>query len=125
MGERSEGARAEPQGTEAEQPSSDRRESARMPVELLIRDLALGGSFEPKRGNLALGGVFYDDLHPPAGDRMEVRFLLPGVPGLRQPIHALAEVIEAVPEGEVFGVRLRFVDISIEDEMAVARCLQG
>lgn len=123
MGERSEaGARVQAREVVVEQPASDRRESRRVAVELQIRDLALGGSFEPKRGNLALGGVFFDDLHAPAGDRVEVRFLLPGG---RQVIHAMAEVIEAVPAGDVFGVRLRFVEIPLEDEMAIARCLQG
>lgn len=123
MGNRSEGsARAEVQAVEAEQPASDRRESRRVPVSLMIRDLALGGSFEPRRGNLALGGVFYDDLHPPAGDRFEVRFLLPGG---REQIRAEAEVLEVVQDGEVFGTRLRFVDIPLEHELAIARCLQG
>ena len=122
MGQGSEaGARAEPREVVAEQPSLDRRESRRVPVDLMVRDLGVGGSFEPKRGNLALGGVFFDDLHAPAGDRVEVRFLLPGG---RQAIHAVAEVIEAVPAGDVFGVRLRFVEIPLEDEMAIARCLQ-
>lgn len=130
MGERSLGASAARREVEVaegavEQPAADRRESRRVPVELMVRDLGLGGSFEPKRGNLALGGVFYDDLHAPAGDRVEVRFLLPGGHGgSRQPIHALAEVIEAVPTDELFGVRLRFVEIPLEDEMAIARCLQ-
>lgn len=123
MGQGSEaGARAEPREVAAEQPSSDRRESRRVPVELLVRDLALGGSFEPKRGNLALGGVFFDDLHAPAGNRVEVRFAMPGG---RRNIHALAEVIEAAPTGDVFGVRLRFIEIPLEDELAIARCLQG
>jgi hypothetical protein len=121
MGERSEAVRTEQPRVEAEHPASDRRESRRVPVELLVRDLTLGGSFEPKRGNLALGGVYFDDLHPPAGDRVEVRFLLPGG---RQAIHALAQVIEAVQAGDVFGVRLRFLEIPLEDEMAIARCLQ-
>ena len=123
MGERSTGAaRVRVEALEAEQPASDRRESRRLPVALMIRDLALGGSFEPRRGNLALGGVFFDDLHPPVGDRFEVRFLLPGG---REQIHAQAEVLEVVQAGETFGTRLRFVDISLEHELAIARCLQG
>ena len=123
MGERSEATvLMEQPGVEVEQPASDRRESRRVPVELLVRDLALGGSFEPKHGNLALGGVYFDDLHPPAGDRVEVRFLLPGG---RRAVHAVAQVIEAVQAGDVFGVRLRFLEIPLEDEMAIARCLQG
>ena len=56
----------------------DRRDSQRVPIHLLIRDAALGGSFEPYEGNLALGGVWFDALHPPVGSRVEVRFLVPG-----------------------------------------------
>ena len=122
MGERSEARVHEEQARVEVEAPSDRRESRRVPVDLLVRDLTLGGSFEPKRGNLALGGVYFDDLHPPAGDRVEVRFILPEG---RRTIHALAQVIEAVPAGDAFGVRLRFLDIPLEDEMAIARCLQA
>ncbi len=122
MVERSEGvARVEAEAIAPEQAASDRRESRRVPVALMIRDLTLGGSFEPRRGNLALGGVFFDDLHPPVGSRFEVRFLLPGG---HDAVHALAEVLEVVQAGDVFGTRLRFVDIPLEDELAIARCLQ-
>ena len=75
MAERNVAARAAPDA------DADRRESARVPVRLLVRDLALGGSFEARDGNLGLGGLFFEALHPPAGQRLEVRFLLPGVEG--------------------------------------------
>jgi hypothetical protein len=122
MGDRSEGrARVEARAIEADQPASDRRESRRVPIALLIREVALGGSFEPRRGNLALGGVFFDDLHPPVGSRFEVRFMLPGS---HDEIRSLADVLEVVQEGAIFGTRLRFVEIPLEAEMAIARCLQ-
>ncbi|WP_242392336.1 PilZ domain-containing protein [Anaeromyxobacter oryzisoli] len=127
MGDRIEGhgatARAivdEPQA--APSAVADRRDSRRIPVALLVRDLALGGSFEPYAGNLALGGVYFEALHPPAGSRLEVRFLLPGVQG---EVHAVAEVLRVSHEGERFGAHLRFVEIPLEAEMAIARHLQS
>jgi hypothetical protein len=102
--------------------ASDRRDSARIPLSLLVRDLSLGGSFEEYTGNLALGGAFFEALHPPAGDRFEVRFLLPG---LRRELRANAELLRVTREGERFGAHLRFLDLPLEAELAIARFLQG
>jgi hypothetical protein len=100
----------------------DRRESERVPIELLVRDAALGGSFEPYRGNLALGGVFFDAFHPPVGTRVEVRFL---VPGGRSEVRAMGEVLRVSRDGARFGAHVKFVDIPLEAELAIARFLQG
>jgi hypothetical protein len=114
------------QGDKAAQPAnaavSDRRESARVPITLLVREAALRGSFEERVGNLALGGVDFEALHPPVGTRFELRFLLPGV---REEIRALADVLRITREGERYGAHLRFVDIPLDAELAIARFLQG
>ncbi len=102
--------------------ASDRRDSVRIALPLLVRDVELGGSFEERQGNLGLGGAFYEALHPPAGDRVEVRFLLPG---RREEIRVLAEVVRLSREGERFGIHLRFLDLPLETELAIARFLQG
>jgi len=101
--------------------AADRRDSARVPLPLLVREEALGGSFEAHDGNLSLGGAYFEALHPPAGDRFQVRFLLPG---LRDEIHAQAELLRVNREGERFGAHLRFVDLPLETELAIARFLQ-
>lgn len=101
--------------------ASDRRDSTRFPIPLLVRDESLGGSFEERRGNLGLGGAFFEALHPPAGDRFQVRFLLPGG---REEIRARAEVLRVTREGEQFGTHLRFLDLPLETELAIARFLQ-
>ncbi len=103
-------------------PAADRRDSLRISVPLLIREAALGGSFEPYAGNLGLGGVFFEALHPPAGDRFEVRFLLPGLPA---EVQTRAELLRVTREGERFGAHLRFVDLPLETELAIARFLQA
>jgi hypothetical protein len=99
----------------------DRRESDRVPIQLLVRDAALGGSFEPYDGNLGLGGVWFDALHPPMGSRLELRFLVPGSP---REIRALGEVLRVSREGSRFGAHVKFVDIPLDAELAIARFLQ-
>ncbi len=99
----------------------DRRDSTRVPIQLLVRDAALGGSFEPYDGNLALGGVWFDALHPPVGSRVEVRFLVPGSPG---EVRAVGEVLRISREGARFGAHVRFVEIPLEGELAIARYLE-
>jgi hypothetical protein len=99
----------------------DRRESQRVSVELLVRDASLGGSFEPYQGNLALGGVWFDAFHPPAGSRVEIRFL---VPGGKEEIRAVGEVLRISREGPRFGAHVKFVDLPLEAELAIARFLQ-
>ena len=100
----------------------DRRESQRVPIELLVRDAALGGSFEPYRGNLGLGGVWFDAFHPPLGTRLELRFI---VPGSREEVRAVGEVLRISREGARFGAHVKFVEIPLEAELAIARWLQG
>lgn len=102
--------------------AADRRESVRIPLPLLVREVELGGSFEQFSGNLALGGVYFEALHPPAGARFEVRFLLPG---RSDEIHARAELLRVAREGERFGAHLRFVELPLETELILARFLQG
>lgn len=99
----------------------DRRDSRRVPIRLLVRDLALGGSFDEYGGNLGIGGVYYDALHPPAGSQLELRFILPGS---REEIHALGEVLRVSREGHRFGAHVKFVDIPLDAELAIARFLQ-
>jgi hypothetical protein len=99
----------------------DRRESRRVPIELLVRDAAVGGSYETHQGNLALGGVFFDAYHPPPGSKIEVRFL---VPGGKEEVRALGEVLRVSREGARFGAHVRFIEIPLEAELAIARFLQ-
>jgi hypothetical protein len=103
------------------QSEADRRDSQRVPLQLLVRDVALRGSFEPYAGNLGIGGVYFDALHPPVGSRLELRFLLPGA---RAETRVTGEVLRVSREGERFGAHVRFVDIGLDAELAIARFLQ-
>lgn len=100
---------------------ADRRDSQRVPIQLLVRDAAIGGSFEPYLGNLGIGGVYFDALHPPVGSKVELRFL---VPGASQEIQATGEVLRVSREGDRFGAHVKFVTIPLDAELAIARFLQ-
>jgi hypothetical protein len=100
----------------------DRRDSDRVAIHLLVRDAAIGGSFEPYRGNLGLGGVYFDALHPPVGQRVEVRFLIPGE---HEEIRAVGEVLRISRDGPRFGTHVKFVDLPLAQELAIARYLQA
>lgn len=102
--------------------ADERRDSARIPIRLMVRDLALGGSFEERPGNLSLGGVYFTEGHPPFGNRVEVRVVLPGT-GVE--LRAVGEVLRVTREGGSFGAHVRFQDLPIEHELALARFLEG
>lgn len=108
-------------GTPAERAEIDRRDSHRVPIRLLVRDVALGGSFEPFLGNLGIGGVYFEALHPPAGSRVELRFI---VPGAGEELEVAGEVVRVSREGARFGAHVKFVDIPVAEELAIARYLQ-
>jgi hypothetical protein len=109
-------------GATAAAPSeADRRDSARVPIQLLVRDAGVGGSFEPYAGNLGIGGVYFEGFHPPVGSRVELRFL---VPGAREEVRVTGEVLRVTREGPRFGAHVRFLEIPLDAELAIARFLQ-
>ena len=118
MDDREKGKAAAPERTL----ESDRRDSRRVPIRLMVRDAALGGSFEERAGNLSLGGVYFTEGHPPYGTRVEVRFLLPGE---REEVRAVGEILRVSREGKAFGAHVRFEDLPLETELAIARFLEG
>ena len=106
---------------EAADAYADRRDSARIPLRLHVREPALGGSFEVCDGNLAIGGVLYWALHPPVGGRVEVRFF---IPAFKREVQAVGEVLRVSRDGERFGTHVRFVEIPLDAEMTLARYFQ-
>src|SRR5512138_524697 len=95
---------------EKAQGDADRRDSGRVPIQLLVRDAGVGGSFEPFEGNLGIGGVYFEAYHPPVGSRVELRFL---VPGAREEVRVTGEVLRVTREGPRFGAHVRFLDIPL------------
>jgi len=107
-------------GDTAHLAEEDRRDSKRVPVRMLVRDLTVGGSFEEQPGNLGLGGVYFTKGHPPPGNQVELRVLLPGT---RSEIRATGEIVQVSQEAGGFGAHVRFADLPLEDELALARFL--
>jgi uncharacterized protein (TIGR02266 family) len=108
-------------GLPGQAPESDRRDSRRVPIRLMVRDAALGGSFDERAGNLSLGGIYFTEGHPPFGTRVEIRFLLPGHP---EEVRAVGEILRVSREGRTFGAHVRFQDLPLETELAIARFLE-
>jgi uncharacterized protein (TIGR02266 family) len=102
-------------------PASDRRDSRRVPIRLMVRDAALGGSFDEHDGNLSLGGIYFTEGHPPFGTRVELRFMLPGE---EREIRATGEILRVSREETGFGAHVRFQDLPLEAELAIARFLE-
>jgi uncharacterized protein (TIGR02266 family) len=100
---------------------SDRRESRRVPIRLMVRDAELGGSFEERDGNLSMGGVYFEEEHPPSGTRVELRFLLPR----EHEVRAFGEVLRVTRGGDRFGAHVRFEELPLEAELAIARFLDA
>ncbi|HTT70309.1 MAG TPA: PilZ domain-containing protein [Anaeromyxobacteraceae bacterium] len=104
-----------------ERERSDRRDSRRVRIRLMVRDAALGGSFDEREGNLSLGGVYFAEGHPPFGTRVEVRFLLPGQ---KREVRAVGDILRVSREPGGFGAHVRFEDLPLEDELAIAWFLE-
>jgi PilZ domain-containing protein len=100
----------------------DRRDSQRVPFTFQVRERALGGSFEPREGNLSIGGVYFTGHHPPSGAVVELRFI---VPGHDHEVSAVGEVIRVSRDDEKFGAHIRFTDIPLDCELALARFFQS
>jgi hypothetical protein len=101
---------------------ADRRDSLRLPIRLMVRDLALGGSFDEHAGNLSLGGVYFTESHPPFGTRVELRFI---VPGLREEVRVQGEIMRVSRDGRAFGAHVKLADLPLQTELAIARFLES
>ena len=100
---------------------AERRDSRRVPLRIHVRDLGLGGSYEEYPGNVGIGGVYFDALHPPVGSQLELRFILPGS---REEILTMGEVLRVSRDGARFGAHVKFVDLPLDAELAIARFLE-
>ena len=94
----------------SKQPRGDeRRESPRVPMTFLVRDVVEGGSYIEREGDLSLGGIYWKGKYPPFGTQVEVRFRLPGVPK------------EIRDKGHDLDFHVRFTHVDVADELAMAR----
>src|SRR3954469_21404289 len=105
------------------QPRGDeRRESPRVPMTFLVRDVVEGGSYLEREGDLSLGGIYWKGKYPPFGTQVEVRFRLPGVP---KEIRAQGEIIRVMDKGHDLDFHVRFTHVDVADELAMARHIEA
>ena len=102
----------------AERRMGDRRDSPRVPMKILVRQVELGGSFEERSGDIGVGGVFFEERSLPIGREVELRFRLPG---LEREVRCQGEVVRVSQGPGKPGAHVRFVDLPTEVELAVAR----
>jgi hypothetical protein len=100
----------------------DRRESQRIPFTFRVREKGASGSFEERAGNLSLGGVYYTGTQPPTGTAVELRF---SIPGHAHEVAAEGEVLRVSRTNELFGSHIRFTEIPLDCELALARFFQS
>ena len=100
---------------------ADRRDSPRVPMKFLVRDLAEGGSFDEVDGDLSVGGAMVKSRHPPQSGEFELRFHLPGQ---HKDIRCKAELLRVREEPDgTKGYQLRFLDLDVNTELAIAKYL--
>ncbi|MBU8899313.1 pilus assembly protein PilZ [Corallococcus sp. H22C18031201] len=106
----------ETQGSKAE----DRRDSPRVPIRLKVRRADSAEAFVERDGDLSLGGVGWTGEGGATEGVVEIRFSLPSAPN---ELEVRGEVLDARqgPHGPVS--RVRFVDLPMDVELAIARHL--
>ncbi|MDP2341782.1 MAG: PilZ domain-containing protein [Deltaproteobacteria bacterium] len=99
----------------------DRRDSPRVPMRFLVRDAGVtDGDWEERDGDLALGGISWTGKTAALGSEVDVRFRLPGV---ARELRAHGEIIRMKKSGDRLGFQLRFTELDIENELAIAKYL--
>jgi PilZ domain len=99
----------------------ERRESPRVPMTFLVRDIGLrDGEWEERTGDLSLGGLSWRGKTAPNANEVEVRFRLPLVP---KEVRARGEILRLKAAGVGIDFHLRFTELDVRSELAIARYL--
>ena len=105
-----------------ERRAEDRRDSPRIKRRLKISAAGEATVLQELEGEGSLGGASWKTrAWPPTGPVL-VRFRLPDVLG---EVSAVARIIQAKRLGRVFEVHVRFVQMDLISELALARFLDG
>ena len=98
----------------------ERRESPRVPMQFQVRPVEGEAVFEAREGDLSLGGCAWRGGTMEAGPHVELRFRLPSLP---DELRVRGEVLH-VREGPLgLATHVRFMDLPVETELAIARHL--
>jgi hypothetical protein len=99
---------------------NDRRDSPRVAMRLSVRRAGTSDTFEPREGNLSLGGFAWYGAALPVGTKVEVRILLPGS---KEELQARGEVLHVGHGSRGSSSHVRFLELPVEAEMSIARYL--
>ncbi|ADO74125.1 PilZ domain-containing protein [Stigmatella aurantiaca] len=100
--------------------AEERRESPRVPMRFLVRRAGSEAGFEAYEGDLSLGGCALRGGSLEGGAQVELRLLLPSAP---DELRVNGEVLQVTRGEPGVAVRVRFVNLSVEEELAIARHL--
>ena len=89
--------------------STERRQGARVPVQIWVEEKTDRELYFQRSANLSTGGIYLENTIPhPVGTRVNLRFQLPGD---EEKIEVKAEVAAAIAGEEEFGMGLKFLDL--------------
>ncbi len=99
----------------------ERRDSPRVPMHFLLRDVAKqDGEWEERDGDLSLGGIYWKGKTAPHGTEVDVRFRLSGVP---KEIRCRGEILRVLDKGQNIDFHVRFTELDVTSELAIAKYL--
>jgi len=99
----------------------ERRDSPRVPMTFLLRDVSNPkGGWEERHGDMSIGGIAWRGKTPPHGTTVDVRFRLMGIP---KEVQCKGEIIRVVDQGQTIEFRVRFTELDVNAELAIAKYL--
>ncbi|MDQ3263292.1 MAG: PilZ domain-containing protein [Myxococcota bacterium] len=101
---------------------ADRRDSPRVPMRFHVRPIDGDGDFQLHEGDLSIGGALFHTAVAGAGDLYQIKFRLPDQ---QQEILCKAEVLRVRDAGSLKRVHLKFVELSLEQELGIARYIDN
>lgn len=112
-------AMAEQKGSSSSK-SDERRDSPRVPMSFWVRRAGSEGAFDSHEGDLSLGGCAFRGAVLEPGAQIELRFRLSTLP---DELQVRGEVLTGTEVGLAAATRVRFLDMPVEAELAIARYL--
>lgn len=111
----------EPLQHHLERRAADRRDSPRVPMQMFVRYADESASFEPREGNVGLGGAYWKGPYQPPGATVHVAFWLPET---GTEVRCTGRVVRSSQIGAQVGVHVQFDELPVRTELALARYLQ-
>jgi hypothetical protein len=102
------------------QPREERRDSPRVSMRFRVRRADSADSFEPREGNLSLGGFAWFGGAQSVGSKVEVRISLPDA---GEELQLRGEVIHVAHGSRGTSAHARFLELPVEAELRIARYL--